>query len=57
MLVHSEFAKWAGINLTRAFTINGPLKSVRIYKRALTAEEVLNNYKYELASIKDTNAK
>lgn len=51
-LIHDTFAKWADVNLTRAFSINGPLKSARIYKRALTAEEVQNNYKYELSSIK-----
>lgn len=51
-VIHSSFAKWAAVNLTRGFTFNGPFKSARIYKRALTADEVMNNYKYELNSIK-----
>lgn len=45
------FVKWAATTLTRGFWIRGHMKSARIYNRALTADEVLNNYNYELNNI------
>lgn len=50
-IVCSDFASWGGTNLTRAFSFNIFGKATRIYNRALTADEVLNNYNYELQSI------
>lgn len=50
-VISSTFAQWAPVTLTRGFAFYGPLKSARIYNRVLTAEEVLNNYNYELKSI------
>ena len=50
-VISSTFAQWAPVTLTRGFAFYGPLKSARIYNRVLTAEEVLNNYNYELQSI------
>ena len=50
-VISSTFVKWADVNLTRPFSFYGANKSVRIYNRVLTADEVLNNYNYELQSI------
>lgn len=49
--ISSTFVRWGETLLTRGFFIDGYYKAMRIYKRALTAEEVLNNYNYELQSI------
>lgn len=47
----ADFGSWGGVNLTRGFSFNIFGKATRIYNRALTADEVLNNYNYELQSI------
>lgn len=49
--VDTAFTKWSAVNLTRGFCISSFCKAVRIYKRVLTDDEVLNNYNYELQSI------
>lgn len=51
-VISSTFVKWADVNLTRAFSLYGANKAVRIYNRVLTADEVRNNYNYELQGIK-----
>lgn len=50
-IMPDTFVSWGGTNLTRKFCLCGFYKTVRIYNRALTDDEVLNNYNYELQSI------
>lgn len=50
-VIASNFYCWGKNTLSRGFDFYGCLKSSRIYNRILTADEVLNNYNYELQSI------
>lgn len=47
----ADFAHWPETVLTKASWVGEKLKAFRIYKRALTAEEVAVNYAYEKATI------
>lgn len=45
------FSKWEASLVTAATCVRESMKTYRIYNRALTAEEVASNYKYELSTI------
>ena len=47
----TSFSKWDSRTISGTSTFSGTLKTARIYNRALTAEEVAINYKYERATI------
>lgn len=46
-----DFSAWDATLVTATTGLKEAMKSYRIYSRALTAEEVASNYKYELATI------
>lgn len=45
------FSKWEASLVTAVTCVRESMKTYRIYNRALTAEEVASNYKYELSTI------
>ena len=49
--VGEDFARFAAGNFSRHQYFRGHMKAVRIYNRALTAEEVATNYAYDKATI------
>lgn len=50
-LIPTNFASWTAGFEAQETVLNEYLKTYRVYSRALTAEEVASNYKYELATI------
>ena len=47
----SDFSEWDATLVTATTGLKEAMKAYRIYNRALTAEEVASNYKYELSTI------